>query len=139
MSLNYPKSGPNDTPQYQMSGVPHLTRALAPLKTSDPSDCLKISFPFVTRDITITNAGSVGLRVGFTAKGAINNAPHSIVIAANQTVKYSFRCKDLFLMSDNGSTTCACQIIAGLTNIKSTEFPVLTGSVDGVIAFEGVG
>ena len=140
MSLNYPKSGPNDTPQYQMSGVPHITRALAPLKTSDPSDCVKVSFPFVTRNLTITNGGAVGLRVGFSANGAHGGSSNAIVIASGQTVTYSFRCKDLFLMSDNGSTTCACLIVAGLTTIKRTEFPILTGSVvDGASSFEGIG
>ena len=140
MSSNYPKSGPNNVPQYQMSGVPHITKGTAPLRSTDPGDCLKISFPFVTKDLTIKNAGAVGLRAGFTASGSIHNAVHSIVIAAGKTVSYDFRCKNLFLMSDNGSSTCAFEVIAGLTVIDQEDFPILTGSLgDGSPAFLGVG
>ena len=35
--------------------------------------------------------------------------------------------------------TGAARIVAGLTTIQQGEFPILTGSVDGITAFEGVG
>ena len=140
MSINYPKSGPNNAPQYQMSGVPHITRGTAPTRSTDPGDCLHIRFPYVTREIKIKNAGGVGLRVGFTASGSVQNAAHSIVIATGKTVSYDFRCRDLFFMSDHGSTTCAFELVAGLTLIPSGNFPILTGSLsDGSAGFSGVG
>ncbi len=139
MATNYPKSGPNDVPQYQMSGVPHITRGTAPLKSSNASDCLRVAFPYVTRDLTIKNTGAVGLRVGFSAGGTINGSTHSIVIGSSQTVSYDFRCKDLFLMSDNGSSTCTFELTAGLTTIRADQFPVLTSSLGGTLAFEGIG
>ena len=42
-------------------------------------------------------------------------------------------------MSDNASSTCAFELVAGLTVIPKGNFPTLTGSFDGLGAFEGVG
>ena len=63
---------------------------------------------------------------------------------------FEIRCKSLFFMSDHASQNTPAvahassfALIAGLTTIPSSEFPVLTGSIssgsDHVIAFQGVG
>jgi hypothetical protein len=75
MSFNWPKSGPNNVPAYQMPGIPFVTSSL-PSEVPGPdgnsvSLPVRIDFPFVTRFITIRNTGINGLRVGFTADGVV--------------------------------------------------------------------
>ena len=140
MALNHPKSGPNNTPQYQMSGVPFVYNGSAPALSTDPADTLEVSLSYVSKNLTITNThGSNKLRVAFTARGPISSGPKNyITVSAGETVTYDFRCKSVFFMSSAGSTT-SFRLAAGLTTIKASEFPILTGSIDGTTAFEGVG
>lgn len=140
MSFNYPKSGPNNAPQYQMSGIPFVYHASAPVLSTDPTTTLEVSLDYVSKDITVINThGSNNLRVAFTARGPINSGPQNyLVVPAGETIKYDFRCKSIFFMSSAGTTT-PFTLIAGLTTIPASNFPILTGSINGTSAFEGVG
>ena len=179
MSFDWPKSGPNNVPAYQMSGIPFVTSSL-PSEVPGPdansvSLPVRIDFPFVTKFITVRNTGINALRVGFTADGVVapgerkasknedkvgtdntSQAPNSyggrnyFIIptgSANtgfgeSTQTFELRCKSIFFLSDAGeenspgaAQATGFSLAAGLTNIFSDEFPVLTGSN----GFQGVG
>ena len=140
MATNFTKSGANNSPQYQMSGVPFIFNDDAPALSSDPDDCLEVNFDYVTKNIFVENLHiSNNLRFSFTASGSIQNGPKNyIVVSPGETVKYDFRCKSLFFMSSAGTVT-PFTLVAGLTTIHASNFPVLTGSINGVSAFDGVG
>ena len=177
MATNYPKSGANNAPQYQMSGVPFITASAANEvngihdAAASPNP-ININFDYVTKWIEIENTdGAVGLRVAFSKSGsfkagerlpgagtkAVGDAGNYFVIGNGQKVKYNFRCKSLFFVSNaapsgspeaNGNSS-SFSIRAGLTTIPASNFPILTGSItgsatprypDGVLpAFDGVG
>lgn len=167
MATNFPKSGANNAPQYQMSGIPFVTSSadheVKGVHSGAPSpEPININFDYVTKWIEIenTDSGPHGLRVAFTKTGsfaaserlpgggtkAAGDHGHYIVVAAGQKVKYDFRCKSLFFVSNTttgdpnlAGNSSSFTLRAGLTTIPASNFPVLTGSISGTSAFEGVG
>ena len=100
MSSNYPKSGPNNVPAYQMSGIPFVTSSIAN-EVPGPDDNssskpVKVSFPFVTKWITVRNTGINELRVGFSADGTV--APVDEFLASHALVGDSFCGRNYFLI-----------------------------------------
>ena len=85
MSSNWPKSGPNNADPFLMSGIPFVTsssptgipardtedRTNPPGGGNDISP-VKISFPFVTKWVTIRNIGKNNLRIGFSQEGLLS-------------------------------------------------------------------
>jgi hypothetical protein len=142
MGLNWPKSGPNHVPSFEISGLPYVTRSVSNEVTATP---IKVSFPFVTRFFTINNIGAGELRVGFTENG-VNSNPDAnyFILGANMTgsIRQEIRCKDLFFRR-HGNTSTGFEIIAGLTTIPHGQLPILTGSQDPVkpqgIVWTGIG
>jgi len=179
MALNWTKSGPNNVPEYQLSGVPYVTSSADPTGTTvalgqvpvvvqaanaTPAEIAlaaavtpyRVQFPFVTRWVQISNIGSNDLRVGFTENGVrgigeANNGPapgtnpstgflgqnYFILKAegagpgqgpdrANHTVRLELRCTDLFFLAE--TDTSDVEVVAGLTTVHRSQFPVLTGS-----------
>ena len=62
--------GPNYVPAYQTSGTPFVTSSVAPAKGQRP---LYVSFPYVTKNITIQNLDATlgdNLRIAFTYSGS---------------------------------------------------------------------
>ncbi len=160
MAINHTKSGPNSVPAYQMSGVPFLTSSIS--ATEVPNEAagdvapIVVSFPYVTKFVKIRNTGGNGLRVAFSFTGSYEpgrvvkggaTKPASLgrnyfviptaAAGKESTQTFEFRCKKLFLLGDGGTT--GFDLAAGLTTIRSDQFPELTGSVNGAIAFEGIG
>ena len=155
MSFNWPKSGNNHVPSYQISGIPFVTSSVvneAPSKGAD--SYAKVAFPFVTRFFVVkcpTTVGGVAtadnLRVAFSANGLIeptgsysasgNNRNYFIVMEGKETPRFEMRCKELFFCGDGiqGTGKSSFEVIAGLTTIESSQFFGLTGSN----GFEGVG
>ena len=56
--MQYPSPGFNDVPAYLASGLPYVTASSA------GATALKISFPYITKFITVRAAGN--LDIGFT-------------------------------------------------------------------------
>ena len=164
MSSKWPKAGPNFAPSYQVSGIPFVTSSLS--DTEVPSDTggagsafpIEVHFPYVTKNIKIRNTGGNALKVAFTftgsfdpgqtygtgdAKPIINgfNRNYFLIPAAaagkSDTQDFDVRCKAVYLLGDGGTT--GFSLYAGLTNITTASFPTITGSYQGVTAFEGVG
>jgi hypothetical protein len=96
----------------------------------------------VTRFITFSNnTSNQELYVSFTAQGqtGVPSDPglkNIFVIPASSVVNLDVRCKSVFLRS---SAAVQWSLCAGLTTIEKDQFPILTGSINGTTAFEGVG
>ena len=146
-------AGPNFVPAYQISGVPYVTSSNGNELAAAPQ---KITFPYATRFFQITNTGDDPLRIGFSENG-INGLGGSVSGSAYEkssparclnylvlsgsgggnphtTVRLEIRCKELFLRRD-GSANTGFSLIAGLTGVESSQFPILTGSQ----GFSGIG
>ena len=146
MTLNNPFMGAGDVPSYQMSGVPFVTSS-QPLEVSE---ALKIEFPNVTRFINITNTGANPLRIGFTLNGVTGSggsvsgslheqtADHSnyfVLMGNTQSSRLELRVKEIYFAEHYPATPGSFSLIAGITPIKSSMFPTLTGSA----GYVGVG
>ncbi len=77
MGTNWQKPGVNHVPSYQLSGIPYVTSSVSntEVKASNggagvASKPLKISFPYVTKFVTIRNTGANQLRLAFTYSGS---------------------------------------------------------------------
>ena len=140
MSFNYPKPGPNSVPSYQMSGIPYVTGSGT--GTEDISTVKRFDFPYVTRFLTFSNnTTDEELFVAFSSEG-ITGVPaepgikHIFTVPGLTVANLEVRCKSIFLKT---SAAIQWSVCAGLTNIPSQEFPILTGSIGGTVAFDGVG
>jgi hypothetical protein len=145
MGLNWPKSGPNHVPSYEISGLPYVTRSAGTGEVTNT--VIKHSFPFVTRFFSIGNPSPNNLRVGFSENGVTSNPTANYFTVAAHTsasiaTRHEIRCKDLYFLRD-GSGNADFEIIAGLTSVSHDQMPLLTGSQDPAkpagIVYTGVG
>jgi len=184
MSLKWPKTGPNFTPAYQVSGIPFVTSSAAnEVKGIDGNSAspepVEVKFPYVTKYVIVRNTGANELRVGFSARGMFapgerlsttlggaakgalsltDNRNYFLIPSssgatktnnpsglAGTSVTLDVRCKSIFFVSnasDNSpgnAQASSFSLLAGLTTIPSSNFPILTGSLNGTGSFEGIG
>ena len=144
MPLDHPQWGVGDVPSYQLSAIPFVTSSAGTeVGVITP---VKVSFPSVTRFIIINNTDAAGgdkLRVGFTEAGVKGEGGHNnsaadrsnyfLLNPAETTGRMEIRCKELFFLS--AANTTGFSIMAGLTPINNSQYPVLTGSA----GYDGVG
>lgn len=132
MATQYPGSGPNDASQYVVSGIPWVTGSTI------AAGVIHLSFPGVTKFLTVRNISASGsqARVAFTQNGLLNAQRNYIALGGGESLTLDLRVKDLYLSSTAGAPTV--EVIAGLTTISYSAFPVLTGSTTGSV-FSGVG
>ena len=137
MAINHPKAGANSVPAYQLSDVPFVTSSAGGEVQASP---IEVTFPYVTRFFVVQNTSANPMRIGFTADGvnADITANYMVLSGNDMTPRMELRCKSLFLRNDDAGD-CSFSLTAGLSTIESNEFPILTGSIDGTTAFEGVG
>lgn len=135
MSSNWGPPAHNYVPEYQQSSIPFVTSSAANEVAATP---IRVTFPYVTRWVQVFNTdptASDALRVGFTQHGvnATVTANYLILSGGQSTERLEVKCKELWFRRDGGAST-SFSLIAGLTNVPSGSFPVLSGSnnVDGV-------
>ncbi|MAG27634.1 hypothetical protein CMI47_19035 [Candidatus Pacearchaeota archaeon] len=145
---NRTKQGANFVPAYEVSGVPFVTSSAANEVVNEP---VRIKFPYVTRFFVVQNTSQNWLRVGFSENGVTGTlgskeANNYLLVSGNQvTSRLELRCKELWFAADAGTAPTSFSLIAGLTGIQNSEFPVLTGTLTGSNnnyqspRFEGVG
>ena len=84
------------------------------------------------------NTGSnLHVRVGFTKNG-IENGNYFKIDGGNQ-FEFDSRIKEIYLRSNDSINDHPVSIFAELVAIDSSMMPVLTGSIDGVTFWEGIG
>ena len=145
MSLNWPKMGAGHVPSYQISGLPYVTQSAA---GEAGGTVIKHTFPFVTRYFQIGNQSANKLRVGFTENGVKGTVTNNYFIVeagieAANAPRIEIRCKELFFVENTGGQPASFEIVAGLTGIPNSQFPILTGSQDSTqlegLVYQGVG
>ena len=131
MTLQIPIPGFGATAEYQVPGLPFATASNA------TNTAKSIDFPFVTRTITISNAGSSGqyLYVGFTKNG-VNGGNH-FELNGGAVVQLELRVKQLWVLAP---TAVNFSLLAGLTAIPSSQMLTLTGSTgSSELGWPGIG
>jgi len=149
MPIKPPSPGASYVPAYQTSAVPYVTSSatLSDVPTAGTAaDPINIKFPYVTKYLTIRNTGANDLRLAFSYSGSFapgenhnggTKSSHqhrnyfliptgSASANAEATKTFDVRCKEVFLLGDGGST--GFSLIAGLTTINASNFPILSAS-----------
>ena len=151
MPLHYAKSHHGNAAEYQVSGIPFVTSS-AVTEVTSPASAIQVRFPYVTQWFEVSSIGYGGLKVGFSENGVLSNPNANYFIVSSgslstkasttsisaTSVRFDVRCKEIWisgLSSNDPAKDAGFTVMAALTNVKSRDFPTLTGS-DG---FEGVG
>lgn len=125
-ALRYPRAGIGNVGSYLVGGIPFLTGS----GTISGTDEMKISFPSITKKITVVNRAAVDLRVHFAT-----NSGNAQVIAHHQyitldskedAVEFNVRVKEIFITPV--ATSGEWEVFAELTTVPATEMFTLTGS-----------
>jgi len=136
MGLDNPKTGLYFASEFQSSALPYVTCSIAPHASSG---CMRVSFPKITKFFQVTNHSSTGsyLRIGFTENG-VRGSQYYLMNGGDESQIFELRIKDLFFAGMSGSVEFS--LMAGLTNIDSTQMPTLTGTLsNGNPGWYGVG
>ena len=119
--FNYGSPGLGHVGSYQVSGKPFLSGGIdVSAYTSGP---LEISFPTVTRWVTVTNHDTTNdVKVAFSSTGFDTNNYFTVNKDGNDygdtmTARLELKVNSIFL---SGSST-NCDVIAGLTGILNSE------------------
>jgi hypothetical protein len=124
MAYQQPPAGPFSVAEYMSSGFPFVTGS----NLATPG-VLRISFPFVTKFITVRNTGGGSLAFGFTENG-VASGKHRMVLAPSESlVSQEIKVVDLYLTGTQGAPRV--EVLAGLTGISDRNFFILTGSIVG--------
>ena len=133
MAGNYQKSwqmevGLNNVGSYQVSGQPFASGGI------DATAAYKVSFPYTTRWVEITNYGSTALKVGFSQHGvrADNRWTGTLAYPAGTnyfrvgsmsgSVRLELKVAEIWLSGSN-----SVDVVAGLTSIKGDRTTTDTG------------
>ena len=121
-------TGLRNVGSYQVSGHPYVTGS-----TINEDIEHKVSFPFVTKSITLIASGSTSdplLGITFNSTGSSTNVrgnKHYITLDANgDSITFDVKCKEIFIHALNG--TSGFELFASLTNIDNTRMYSLSGS-----------
>jgi hypothetical protein len=124
------KMGEGYVPAYQLSATPFVTSSNISL-----GEIKQYNFSYVTRFFVIKNTGAAGetLAISFTENGFDLANSNFFTLDSGESFAADIRCDRLFLSGATAAPTFS--IVAGLTQIASSEFLVLTSSN----GFQGVG
>lgn len=149
--MQYPRSSHNSAAEYTVAGIPYVTSSVYNEVTSTAA--IQVSFPYVTQWISVQSVGFGGLQVGFTengvkgaetanyfivSSGSLATAASTTSTTSAGTGEIRVRCKELWIVglnSNDPAKKAGFSVVAGLTSVKSRDFPTITGSA----GFEGVG
>jgi hypothetical protein len=116
------RNGIGTTSAYQVSGIPFTTGSTLGAGGEDT-----VSFPAVTKAVTVSNIGAEDLRVHFNSSSAGNviGGKHFMTLASSGSFTFNVKCKDVYLSSVSGTDY---EVFAELTTVATTEMYILTGS-----------
>ena len=116
------RNGLGTTSAYQVSGIPFATGSLD-LEASSGS-ALKVSFPHVTRWVSIINRSSQHVRVGFSKAGTEGTNYFTIHEDNHPTNNmFELKVKEIYLLSHGSAITNQVDVVAGLTSIHTSSLP----------------
>ena len=142
-----PRPAHNYVPEYQQSGIPFVRKI-----TLIDGTAVALNFDFLTRWVIIKNTSDTTITFGFNGDAnqginentAINvsadgidldpqdagghkytRLPFVSLAAESETQRLELKCKQIFFKGVAGKTI---EVIAGLTNIRSSDFPDQTAA-----------
>jgi len=130
MALPYPDykygTGLRNVGSYQVSGHPYITGStdMGSVNTE-----VTVSFPYVTKDVTVIASGSSEIKVHFNSDsdGNVLDGGHFITLDSDEdSFTFDVKCKEIYLT--NITANAAFQLYASLTNIDTSRMYELTGS-----------
>ena len=117
---------------YLSSGIPYLTgSALSTADFAASNSQVKVSFPYVTRAVTVINTSGSIIRAHFnaiTGANVIAGRHYTSISGANASVTYNVKCREIYISLANSTYNSDFEVIAELTTINSQEMFQLTGS-----------
>ena len=132
--FQYPSPGVGAVGQYQLSGIPYATASVFIQNVVDGEGSTQISFPYVTKFVTVVNehsGSSAKLRVGFSAEGVTGSVQQNYFILDNgESYTGEFRVSSVFLAGNTTNTTAS--VIAGMTGIPSYKLQTNWSGTSGV-------
>lgn len=135
MGMDNPKIGFNSFSEFMGSGLPWVTSSIILHGAT-----YKYTFSKIAKRVFVWNhntGSNVHVRVGFTKNG-IENGNYFKIDGGSQ-FEFDSRIKEIYLRSNDSINDHPVSIFAELVAIDSSMMPVLTGSIDGVTFWEGVG
>ena len=124
MAVKYYQNQPGlgSVGQYQASSRPFLSSSIAVVASGTP--VVKVSFPTVTKFITVKNTGPVGsdaavLRVGFSENGIAGT--NYFILENDESYSADWRVSAVYLRVDSGAVNATASVIAGETGIDSLD------------------
>jgi len=128
MSANYKYgTGLRNVGSYQVSGHPYITGSV---DMGSAGTEHVVSFPFVSKNVTVIASGSSIIKVHFnsdSADGDVLDAAHFITLDSDEdSITFDVKCKEVYLTNVNANA--AFQLYASLTNIDASSMYILTGS-----------
>jgi hypothetical protein len=135
MGLKDPRIGYNSVTEFMGSGLPWVTSSVIL-----PNTTFGYSFPKITKRVFVWNhntGSNIHVRVGFTQNGV--EKANYFKIDAGEQFEFDARVKDIYLRSDTAVDSHPVSIYAELVGIDADQMPILTGSINGVPFWEGVG
>ena len=120
MSSNIYTAGLNNVGSYQVSGAPFVTSSLVP---QSGSGHFKVEFPYVTKQITITNNSTTShdlVRVAFSERGLEDGVANYFLVGSTKdgdgSTTLNVKATELYVMCDDNHTA-PVSIFGSLTNL----------------------
>ena len=117
MALNHIAYSLNPVAEFQMSAIPWISSSIV-------TGTQQFSFPYVTSFIFIKNLDATSsIQIGFSANGI--NGSNYLTLGPKSDYSGQFRLRDLWIKTSSATNV---EVMAGLTSIPASTFPVLSGS-----------
>lgn len=131
MSSSWGPPSHNFVAEYQQSSIPFVTSSAT--NEVGGTNPVRVSFPYVTRWVVIHNKNKTQtdtIRFGFSSNGVMGTSGRNYfeIDGSETTMRLEVKCREIWFLADDGSKPCGFTVLAGLTNVPSKDFPVLTGS-----------
>jgi hypothetical protein len=132
MAWNYYDAGIGNVGSYQASGHPWVTSSV--LQAGEER---RITFPYVTKAVTVAQSGSGVVRVHFVSKTAMSGSPggsgcfwtiSSGSLGDRDAITMNVKCKEIYVSNGESANTTGFQMFAELTRIETNRMWALTGS-----------
>ena len=105
--------------EYQQSSIPWV-------KYYASASNQEVNFPYVTRYLIITSEESAKpVKLAFSSTGIANDV-YVTIPAGTMSTRIEVKCKDIWI-----TCTGKVSLLAGLTNVRSEDFPDIT-TLDGI-------
>lgn len=118
-------SGIGNVGSYQASSIPFTTSSLS-IPGSPSAIVIKVSFPQITRFVTVKNIGVEGatdciMRVGFSANGVAGN--NYFLLNNEESYSADWRVSAIYLRVNDTSSVlnATASVIAGVTDIDTRD------------------